>query len=50
MTEEELRTKQELKRQAQHRAWKKWYSGEGGRRYKERLRLKRLEKKNDQTS
>lgn len=36
MTEEELRTKQERKREQQRRAWQKWYQSPKGAAYRQR--------------
>ena len=36
MTEEELRTKQQRKKDAQAKAWQKWYRSPKGRAYRQR--------------
>ena len=41
MTEEELRTKQQQKREAQHRAWLKWYHSPKGIAYRLKVKQKR---------
>ena len=41
MTEEELRTKQAIKKQKQHEAWKRWYAGPKGQAYRQKLKEKR---------
>ena len=41
MTDEELRTKQEIKRKAQHEAWKRWYYGPKGIEYRHKQKQKR---------
>jgi hypothetical protein len=38
MTEEELRAKQELKRQKQHAAWERWYRSPKGKAYRQKLK------------
>lgn len=50
MTEEELRTKQELKRQKQHEAWKRWYSSPKGKAYQLKRKLKQHGAPHDETS
>lgn len=41
MTEEELRTKQEIKRQKQHEAWERWYKSPKGAAYRQKVKEKR---------
>ena len=43
MTEEELRTKQEIKRRKQHEAWERWYKSPKGAAYRLKRKLKEVE-------
>jgi hypothetical protein len=42
VTEEELRTKQQKKREAQAKAWLKWYRSPKGEAYRKRAKEKRV--------
>ena len=45
MTEEELRTKQQKKREAQARSWQKWYRGPKGAAWRLRKKIESLKEK-----
>jgi hypothetical protein len=42
VTDEELRTKQQKKKEAQAKAWQKWYRSPKGAEYRKRAKEKRV--------